>query len=136
MEPQRATPAVGAIIIRDEQILLVLRSREPYKDYWSVPGGRQEWGETLAEAVRRESKEETGLQVKVGKLAGAADIITREGETVVDHRIVLDYFADIESGELHPGSDAPRARWVPLRELRQKKVTPELVTLLESIKVI
>ena len=59
-------PAVGAIILKDDKILLVKRGAEPGIGKWSIPGGSMEFGETMEEAVKREVKEETGLDVEVG----------------------------------------------------------------------
>ncbi|HYP24947.1 MAG TPA: NUDIX domain-containing protein, partial [Actinomycetota bacterium] len=55
--------AVGAIVVRDGRLLMVQRANEPGAGLWSLPGGRVEHGEYLAAALRREVKEETGLDV-------------------------------------------------------------------------
>jgi len=133
---QYPIPAVGAIIIRDGQILLVLRGNGPYQRYWSVPGGKVEWGETLEAAVQREVWEETGLTIQAGALAGAVDLIIRDNEQVITHHVIIDYFAEVTGGELHPGSDAPDVRWVPLNELCRLDVTPQLIEMLERVGVL
>lgn len=52
---------VGAIIVEDGKVLLVLRQHEPFKGTWTLPGGHIDEGESDVKAVKREVKEETGL---------------------------------------------------------------------------
>jgi len=67
----KITLAVDPIIItQEQQIILVKRCFEPYKDHWAFPGGIVEYGETVENAARREAKEETGLTIKIEKLIG------------------------------------------------------------------
>lgn len=100
---------VGAVI-KDAsgRMLLILRGHEPGKGLWSVPGGRIEPGETDQQAVVREVREETGLEVACGALLGRVERPGLAG-AVVDIR---DYEAVITGGDLAPGDDAADARWV------------------------
>jgi ADP-ribose pyrophosphatase YjhB (NUDIX family) len=121
---QRRIPCVGAII-RDEagRLLLVLRAHPPGKDLWSVPGGRIEPGESEPAAVVREVREETGLIVSVGPLAGR---VSRPGEhdEVID---IADYICTPIGGALTPGDDAADARWVNHDELCSLPLTDGLL---------
>jgi 8-oxo-dGTP diphosphatase len=100
---------VGAIITRSGgQLLLIQRGNEPGRGLWSLPGGRVDPGESDAVAVAREVREETGLTVTVGSLAG------RVQRGPYD---IWDYFATVVSGELAAGTDALDARWADPREL-------------------
>jgi 8-oxo-dGTP diphosphatase len=93
-------------------MLLILRGHEPGMGLWSVPGGRIEPGETDQQAVVREIREETGLEVTCGPLVGAVERPGLAG-AVIDIR---DYEAFIIGGELSPGDDAAGARWVTAAE--------------------
>ena len=74
---------------------------------WSLPGGAIELGETLHEGLRRELREEIGIETKVGPLVGLFDRITRDTDGQVRYHYVLaDYLCHHVSGELRPGSDA------------------------------
>ena len=115
--PGGAVPqvAVGAVVIDDDAILLIRRGREPGLGRWSLPGGRVEWGETLAHAVVREVHEETGVECVVGELVGWVERIS-DGH----HYVILDFAAvPMSSGDPVAGDDALEARWVPLGEVDQ-----------------
>jgi 8-oxo-dGTP diphosphatase len=109
------TLAVGAVVLHDGQILLVKRLREPSAGRWSVPGGRVEAGETLAEALVREVHEETRLEVRAGELLGWV-----ERRVGAHHYVILDFRATLVQPGANvpsPGDDAADARLVPLGEL-------------------
>ena len=84
--------AVGAIVRRGDDLLLVQRGRGTAVGRWSVPGGRVEFGEALADAVVREVREETGVLVRV---TGFAGWVERHGDDPVPyHYVILDFFAE------------------------------------------
>ncbi|WP_250279972.1 NUDIX domain-containing protein [Frankia sp. Cppng1_Ct_nod] len=104
----RRVPCVGAIIVDAAgALLLVQRGHEPGRGLWSVPGGRVEAGENDTAALVREVREETGLDVTVGRLVGR---VTRPGlgGAVYD---IADYACEIVGGELRAGDDAAGVRW-------------------------
>jgi len=117
------TVAVGAIVFdRDGRVLLVERGSPPGAGLWSVPGGKVEAGETLAQAVAREVREETGMIVEVGALAC---VVERMGDDY--HYVILDYHARPIGGALAAGSDARAARFVGDAELHELPVTDGLI---------
>jgi 8-oxo-dGTP diphosphatase len=104
---------VGAVAVLDGNLLLVQRRNEPGAGEWSVPGGRVEPGETLAEAVVRELAEETGLEGVCGSLVGWVERIGPD-----HHFVILDFAVTLLGDEEpRPGDDALDARWVPLDEV-------------------
>lgn len=122
--------AVGAIVFDHEgRVLLVERAKDPGKGLWTVPGGRLEPRETLAQGVAREVREETGLIVEVGALAC---VVERMGDDF--HFVILDYLARTIGGELKAASDASAARFVTERELQQLPLTDGLIPLLERAR--
>lgn len=122
------TPIVGVggiVFDREGRVLLIERGKPPAEGQWSVPGGRLEPRETLAQGVAREVHEETGLIVEVGTLAC---VVERMGD---DHHIViLDYYARVIGGQLAAGTDARAARFVPLDQLHTLPLTEGLADIL------
>ncbi len=94
---------------------MVRRGRGPAAGKWSVPGGRVERGETLAEAVVRELAEETGVEAVCEGLAGWVERMAAD-----HHFVILDFWvralADVDP---IPGDDAAEAAWVPLSQVRE-----------------
>lgn len=123
------TIAVGAICVRNGELLLIRRRNDPARGRWSLPGGRVEAGELLADALVREVREETGLEISVGDLAGILEV-PRPGDT---HYVILDYFATVE-GSVTPlaGDDATEARWVALGDVARMDLTPRFVETLQA----
>jgi 8-oxo-dGTP diphosphatase len=106
---------VGAIAVADESILMVRRGRGPAQGTWSVPGGRVEPGETLAEAVVRELAEETGLSGVCESMVGWAE---RIGDDY--HYVILDFAVTLMSdSDPVAGDDAAEAAWIPLHEVAE-----------------
>jgi 8-oxo-dGTP diphosphatase len=129
----RRIPCAGAVIKDGNgRLLLILRGHEPGKGLWSIPGGRIEPGETDEEAVVREVREETGLQVTCGPHLGSVERPGLAGAIVE----IRDYSAVVVSGELAAGDDAADARWVTPAEVAaldaSGKLTPGLLTALRS----
>lgn len=124
--------AVGGIVIHDGALLLVQRANDPGKGLWSLPGGRVERGEYLADALRREVLEETGLTVEPGELAGILEV---PGEEF--HYVILDFHASLASEPMpSPGTDAGDVRWVPLKEVAHLECTPRFIETMTAWKVL
>jgi len=133
--PDRPIVGVGGVVVQRQRALLIRRGFEPLKGQWSIPGGALELGEGLADGVRRELKEETGLEVEPLEVVAAFDRITREGKRVKYHYVIVDYVCRLKGGRLKPASDVVDARWVRREDLPKYHLT-EMATkvILESFK--
>jgi 8-oxo-dGTP diphosphatase len=117
---------VGGVAVVDEHLLLVRRGHGPAAGQWSVPGGRVEWGETLAEAVVREVAEETGIEAVCGPLLGMVEHIDDD-----HHFVILDFtVTTLELADAVAGGDAAEAAWVPLHEVTDRALVPGLAEFL------
>lgn len=129
--PKHPMVGVGAVIKRKNSILLIKRGKEPGKGNWSIPGGLVELGETVTEAVKREVKEETGLEVEIDHLLDVVtSIIKDDNRKVKYHYVLIDYLVYPKEGELCLSSDASDVRWVKIEELEQYGLTQALKDLL------
>ena len=118
--------AVGAFVFdREGRVLLVERAKPPGEGLWTLPGGRLERGETLAQAVAREVREETGLIVEVGALAC---VVERMGDDF--HFVILDYLARSIGGTLKAASDVRDARFMTETEMNRLPLTDGLLPVL------
>lgn len=134
--PDRPIVAVGAVILDGDRVLLVQRGQEPLKGEWSLPGGAVELGETLEEALVREVREETSLDVAVGPVVEVFDSIRRDPAGRAEyHYIIIDYACRVRGGTptaAMQGSDAADARWVPLAELHGYGVTSTAIAVIRK----
>ena len=123
--------AVGAIVIDKGAILLVKRDREPARGQWSLPGGRVELGETLREALVREVREETSVDVEIDGLIGVAERVVRNDDGEISfHYVILDYVCAARTTAVKAGDDVSDARWIPVGELADMHLTAGLLEFL------
>jgi ADP-ribose pyrophosphatase YjhB (NUDIX family) len=123
--------AVGAVVLKAGQLLVVQRGHPPAAGMWSIPGGVVHLGERLEEAVRREIAEECGITVALEETIEVLDRITPgpDGRPRY-HYVIIDYVARWTGGEARPGSDIRAVRWVApeaLGELDMTRGTVEVV---------
>lgn len=104
-------PCAGVVCLREGEVLLIRRGKPPRMGEWSIPGGGQEFGETIAAAALRELAEETGVEAQ---LLGLIEVIDDIGDG--RHNLLVDFAARWLSGEPVAGDDAVEARFASLDE--------------------
>ncbi|MBL4801971.1 MAG: NUDIX hydrolase [Emcibacter sp.] len=129
--PERPIVAVGVVIVKDDQILLIKRSKPPKPDSWSIPGGAQELGETIKETAIREVMEETAVTIDDLHFLDIIDYVDRDADNRIKHHYTLvDYAAEYCSGTLTAGDDAADAIWVPLDQISEYNLWSETVKII------
>ena len=130
----RPVLGVSTVIRRGDEVLLVRRGRPPARDLWAFPGGKVEFGESLAAAAAREVKEETGLTVTVAGPIDHAEILMRDDAGAVErHFVLLVFAASWEGGAPIAGDDAAEVRWVSRNDLGGFPKTPDTDRILDGI---
>jgi len=130
--PELPRVGVGAVVLKDGQVLLVKRGAPPSRGKWSLPGGLVELGESTEAAAIREVEEECGLKVRLLGIAGVIDRITRDDQGRVRyHWVLIDYAAVPDDGSPRAGSDAAEVRWIPLGELDRYETTDGLAAMIQ-----
>ncbi len=124
---------MGAIILDRNKVLLVERGREPLKGYWSLPGGVLETGERLEEGIRREVREETGLEIKGLELVEIFEriMLDRSGRAEY-HYVLIDYLCRPAGGKLAPSDEVSRVEWVTRQALQRYRITEGTVPVIEK----
>jgi 8-oxo-dGTP diphosphatase len=121
--------AVGAIVNdASGRVLLIQRGQAPAQGRWTLPGGKVERGETLAQAVQRELFAETGVRAKLGPLVEVFEYIDAQF-----HYVILDYRMTEPEGEPQAGEDAAAARYFSLDEAAALETTDGLLPILRRV---
>ena len=111
-------------------MLVVRRARSPAKGFYSLPGGRVEFGETLHTALRREIAEETALTIEIAGLAAWREVLpTTEGG---GHFVILSFAAHWSAGEPALNEELDDFQWIAPDALGELKTTPGLLEVLRS----
>lgn len=132
MSLSRPELCVGAVVIDEGRLLLIRRGHGPAAGEWSIPGGRVEAGETLAEAVVRELREETAVTGVCGELVGWVE---RIGDGY--HYVILDFrVVPLDGGTPVAGDDAAEVAWVPLGELSSLRLVEGLAEFLHDHDIV
>jgi len=122
--PKKPVVGVGAIILDGDQILLEKRKNAPSKGKWTVPGGLVDLGESMEQAVIREVKEETSLEVYDPRLVDVVNYISLDEKgAVMYHYVIVDYLVTVKDGKLKAASDADALKWVPFSEVEEYDLT-------------
>jgi ADP-ribose pyrophosphatase len=108
----RPTVGVGAVVFKDEAVLLVKRKNPPCENEWAIPGGKVRLGETLQQAAEREIQEETGITIKAGSPVFSFDLIEHNSNGEISfHYVIIDLEGTYISGEPIANDDALEVCW-------------------------
>src|SRR5882757_11164313 len=119
--PTRPRLAVSAAIFRDGKVFLVRRSRSPGKGFYSFPGGRVEFGESLHTALHREVDEETGLRIEILDLAGWREVLPGTGGG--GHYLIMSFAAPWTAGEPVLNDEHDDFKWLEPDAIGDLQVT-------------
>ena len=131
-QPLHPQLAVSAAIFRDDRILLVRRARSPAKGFYSLPGGRVEFGETLHTALHREVDEETALKIEIIGLAGWREVVP--GTTGGGHYLIMSFAARWISGEPLLNDELDDFRWLDPDATGDLKLTDGLPEVIQAAR--
>ncbi|MGP9812419.1 NUDIX hydrolase [Rhodopseudomonas sp. NSM] len=130
--PRHPQIAVSASIFRDGQVLLVRRARSPARGFYSLPGGRVEYGETLQNALAREVAEETALTIAIDGLAGWREVVP--GPANAGHYVILSFAARWMAGEPALNDELDDAVWVAPDAIGTFRTTEGLAAIVASAR--
>ena len=130
VQPSHPQVAVSAAIFRGDRILLVRRARSPARGYYSLPGGRVEFGESLHAAVHREVDEETALKIEIVGLAGWREVVPESAGS--GHYLIMSFAARWIAGEPVLNDELDDFRWLAPDALGDLKVTGGLQEVIQS----
>jgi 8-oxo-dGTP diphosphatase len=132
VQPSHPQVAVSAAIFRGDRILLVRRARSPARGYYSLPGGRVEFGESLHAAVHREVDEETALKIEIVGLAGWREVVPESAGN--GHYLIMSFAARWIAGEPVLNDELDDFRWLAPDALGDLKVTGGLQEVIQSAR--
>jgi 8-oxo-dGTP diphosphatase len=131
--PTRPFLAVSAAIFRDGRVLIVRRAQPPAHGLYTLPGGGVELGETLEQAVIREAREETGLDIEPVFLAGYRQVITHDAAGGIErHFVILPFAARWLTGEVALNEELAEAHWLLPDEVSRLKTTEGLADIVTA----
>jgi 8-oxo-dGTP diphosphatase len=130
--PQRPQLAVSAAIFRDDRVLLVRRARSPGKGFYSLPGGRVEFGESLHAALHREVDEETAIRIEIVGLAGWREVLP--GASGGGHYLIMSFAARWVAREPVLNDEHDDFKWLAPEALGDLKVTGGLQEVIEAAR--
>jgi 8-oxo-dGTP diphosphatase len=122
--------AVSAAIFREGKVLLVRRARFPAKGFYSLPGGRVEFGETLHAALHREVAEETALKIEIVELAAWREVVPSTAGR--GHYLIMSFAARWSAGEVVLNEELDDHRWLAPDATSELRLTEGLIEVIRS----
>ncbi len=132
--PDHPCVTVGAIVFKNDKVLLVRRAKGPSEDLWAIPGGKVRLGESLEKAAEKEIKEETGITIRAREPVYTFDHIETDGNNRIRfHYVIVDLSAEYVSGKPRPGDDVLEARWISSAALKGLYVSKKTLEVLAQL---
>ncbi len=120
-ESETIKVAVGGVVFRGPEVLLIKRGKPPFEGQWSIPGGGLDYGEAVRDGLLREIREETGLKIKILGLLDVFEALPRaEGADFSQHIVMIDYVCEWLAGEPVAGDDAVEAEFVSVERALER----------------
>ena len=113
---RNSAPTAGCALVSDGRALITKRGRDPEKGRYDVPGGFLHPGEEVLDGLRREIKEELGVEIDVG-FGDFVHAVAHEYGDEGDYVLAMGFLARLTSGEPSANDDVEELRWVSLEEL-------------------
>src|ERR1700719_1758880 len=132
VQPSHPQLSVSAAIFRNDKILLVRRARSPAKGFYSLPGGRVEFGETLHLALHREVGEETALKIEILGRAGWREVLPETAGS--GHYLIMSFAARWVAGEPVLNDELDDFRWLKPDGMGDLKVTGGLAEVIQQAR--
>ncbi|PZA06401.1 MULTISPECIES: NUDIX domain-containing protein [unclassified Meiothermus] len=104
-------PTVAALITGPSGRVLLVRTTK-WRGLWGIPGGKVEWGEPLEAALRREIREEVGLELQGVRLARVQEAILDPQFHKPAHFVLLNYYAQSQSEAVRPNEEIAEWAWI------------------------
>lgn len=134
--PAQPLVGLGAIVWKDGKVLMVQRGKPPRAGIWSLPGGAQHLGETVAQGIHREIAEETGVRIELLGLVDVIDSVqTAPDGRILYHYTIIDYAARWVGGEVVAGDDAAAAAWFDPADLHKLDLWEETHRVIEKSRL-
>ena len=131
--PEAPIAAVGVVVLKDADVLLIRRGKEPIRGRWSLPGGAVELGETVRQAAEREIREECSVEIEATEVIEVLDAITRDDEGRVQYHYTLtELLGNYLSGLPEAHSDALEVRWFHEEQLEGLDILPISVKVIRA----
>jgi len=131
--PEAPLVSATALVVHEGKVLVIRRANEPGKGKWSFPGGLVELGERVVDAVKREVKEEVGLDIEVLKCVGVADNIIGESGRIKYHYVILGFLARPLNLDVKANEEVLEWRWMSKEELLKSDSTKTAKILVNSL---
>lgn len=113
---RNSAPTAGAAVVHDGKVLVTQRGIDPFKGSWDVPGGFLSAGEEPIDGLRRELREELGIEIEVS-VTDCVSMVPHPYGPEGDYVLALGFLARFAAGEARAADDVADFRWIDASEI-------------------